>query len=112
MVFNEAQIRYIVATCEYMDESLEKPFRAATGEANDRALCPQFVLDLPLDQQASLKAEMASFRKGLQLFLNEQRIARQPTISATNAFKDRHRIRRYFVGRASAETFERLWLAQ
>ena len=70
MLFNEAQIRYIVATFEYMDESLEKAFRAATGEANDRALCPQFVLDLPLDQQASLKAEIASFRKGLQLFLS------------------------------------------
>ena len=49
MDFNEAQGRYLVATIKYMDESLDSALRAVTGEANDRALCPPYVLDLPAE---------------------------------------------------------------
>jgi hypothetical protein len=87
MDFNEAQIRCIIATFKYMDESLDHAFRAAAGEANNRALCPQYVLDLLPEQQAALKPELASFRRKLRQFLKEQEIVVAPTTSATNAFK-------------------------
>jgi hypothetical protein len=87
MDFNEAQIRCIVATFKYMDECLENAGLAATGEANKRALCPEYVLDLSPDRQAALKPELASFRNRLQSFLKEQRILAGPITSATSAFK-------------------------
>ena len=87
MDFNKVQIRHIIATFKYIDESLESAFGAATGEANNRVLCPQYVLALPPEQQSALKPELAAFRKRLQLFLDEQQIMVQPTISATNAIK-------------------------
>jgi hypothetical protein len=87
MNFNDAQIRYIVATFQYMDEILENSFRVAAGEANNRALCPQYFLDLMPEQQAALKPELASFRRKLRQFLKEQEIGVEPATSATNAFK-------------------------
>ena len=87
MNFNDAQVRYIVATFKYIDENLENAFRAATGDANKEALCPQYVLDMPPEQQIALKPELASLRVRMRKFLDEQLIAVEPTTSTANAFK-------------------------
>jgi hypothetical protein len=48
MIFNEAETRHLLATFKYRDHSLESALRATTAEANDRARCPEYVLDVPM----------------------------------------------------------------
>ncbi len=87
MIFNEAQTRRLLVTFKHMDHSLENALRATTGEANDRALCPEYVLDVPTAQQAVLKEQFARFRDVLRLFLAQHRVAVRPSTSALAAIK-------------------------
>jgi|GEM_PF-4175647 hypothetical protein len=87
MIFNQAQTRCLVATFKYMDQSLENALRAATGEANDQALCPEYVLDVMPAQQVALKGQLMRFRNVLRQFLERQQVAIEPSTSAIAAFK-------------------------
>ncbi len=87
MIFNEAQTRHLLATFKYMDHSLENALRATTDEANARALCPEYVLDVPTGQQLALREQIARFRDVLRLFLVRQQIGVKPSTSALVAIK-------------------------
>jgi hypothetical protein len=87
MIFNEAQTRRLLATFKYMGHSLENALRATTGEANDQAVCPEYVLDVPSAQQVALKEQLARFRDVLRLFIVQQQIAVKPSTSALATIK-------------------------
>jgi hypothetical protein len=87
MMFSDAQARHLLAVFKYMDKSLGNALRAASGEANDRTLFAEYILDANDSQPTELAAQIARFRTIMRAFLEKHEIADPVAISAIFAFK-------------------------